>query len=129
MSLAFARMALRLPGRHALPLTDRRPRGGRPEDGDRMTPSDRPAFAIPEGVLARQVDDEMVLLDLESEQYYGLDRVGADIVSRLTCEPEHEAVAALCRDYEVDDAILRTDVERLVAELLAAGLLTRVHPG
>ena len=93
-----------------------------------MTESDRPSFAIPEGVLARQVDDEMVLLDLESEQYYGLDRVGADIVTRLTREPERDAFAALRRDYEVDEATLRTDVDRLVAELLDARLLTRLLP-
>ena len=93
-----------------------------------MTQSDRPSFAIPDGVLARQVDDEMVLLDLESEQYYGLDHVGADIVTRLTREPEHDALAALRRDYEVDEGTLRTDVDRLVAELLDAGLLTRLLP-
>ena len=93
-----------------------------------MTESDRPSFAIPDRVLARQVDDEMVLLDLESEQYYGLDRVGADILTRLTREPEPDAFAALRRHYEVDEATLRTDVDRLVAELLDAGLLTRLLP-
>jgi myo-inositol catabolism protein IolC len=93
-----------------------------------MTDNAGPSFAIPDGVLARHVDEEMVLLNLESEQYYGLDRVGADIVTRLTQEPEHHAVAALCRDYDVDDATLRTDVERLVQELVEAGLLTRLRP-
>lgn len=93
-----------------------------------MTESDHPSFAFPDGVLARQVDEEMVLLNLESEQYYGLDRVGADIVTRLTREPEHDAVAALCRDYEVADSVLRTDIERLVHKLMEAGLLTRLRP-
>ena len=93
-----------------------------------MTPNDRPAFAFPQGVLARDVEGEMVLLNLDSEQYYGLDRIGADIVTRLTREPEEQAVAALCHDYEVDDRVLQADVTRLVGELLAAGLLERRQP-
>ncbi len=93
-----------------------------------MTASHNPSFAFPEGVLAREVEGEMVLLNLNSEQYYGLDRVGADMVTRLTREPEEQAIAALCRDYEVDDHVLRADVERLAQELLEAGLLER-RPG
>lgn len=87
-----------------------------------------PSFTFPEGVLARHVEGEMVLLDLSTEQYYGLDRVGADIVTRLTQAPRDEAMAALIRDYEVDAEVLEADVDQLVAELLAAGLLTRSDP-
>jgi len=90
-----------------------------------VTASDTPSFAFPEGVLAREVEHEMVLLNLNSEQYYGLDRIGADMVTRLTREPEEEAIAALCRDYEVDDDVLRADVGRLVRDLVDAGLLER----
>lgn len=93
-----------------------------------MTASDTPSFALPDGVLAREVESEMVLLNLNSEQYYGLDRVGADMVTRLTREPEEQAIAALCRDYDVDDDVLRADAGRLVQELLAAGLLERRQP-
>jgi Coenzyme PQQ synthesis protein D (PqqD) len=84
---------------------------------------EKPSFAFPDGVVARQVDGEMVLLNLTSEQYYSLDSVGADIVTRLTSGPKDEAVAALCRDYEVDAEVLKGDVDQLVGELLEAGLL------
>jgi hypothetical protein len=82
-----------------------------------------PAFAFPDGVVAREVDGEMVLLNLTSEQYFSLDKVGADIVTRLTRGPMDEAVAALCRDYEVDADVLKGDVDDLVGELVEAGLL------
>jgi hypothetical protein len=82
-----------------------------------------PAFAFPDGVVAREVDGEMVLLNLTSEQYFSLDKVGADIVTRLTRGPMDEAVAALCRDYEVDADVLKGDVDHLVGELVEAGLL------
>lgn len=87
-----------------------------------------PAFAFPEGVVAREVDGEMVLLNLRSEQYYSLDRVGADMVTRLTRASRDEAVAALRRDYEVDGDVLEQDLDQLVAELLEAGLLERPQP-
>ena len=90
-----------------------------------MNADDAPSFAFPSGVLAREVGDEMVLLNLENEQYYGLDRVGADIITRLTRTSREEALAALCQDYEVDAAVLENDLERLVTELIAQGLLQK----
>jgi hypothetical protein len=90
-----------------------------------MNANDAPSFAFPDGVLAREVSGEMVLLNLGNEQYYGLDRVGADIVTRLTRTSRDEALAALCHDYEVDPAVLENDLERLVTELIAQGLLQK----
>ena len=92
-----------------------------------MSSADGPSFAFPEGVLAREVDGEMVLLNLESEQYYGLDPVGATIVTRLTTVPEPEALAGLRSDYDVEPSVLEGDVQRLVTELVDAGLLERRH--
>lgn len=86
-----------------------------------------PAFTFPEGVVAREVDGEMVLLNLTSEQYYSLDRVGADMVIRLTRASRDEALAALGRDYEVDAAVLEEDLDALVGELLEAGLLQQAR--
>lgn len=90
-----------------------------------MSVAEAPSFAFPETVLAREVSGEMVLLNLASEQYFGLDRVGADMVTRLTRQPQDEAVATLCRDYDVAPDVLRADVEQLIDRLVAAGLLVR----
>lgn len=85
----------------------------------------RPAFAIPSQVLYRQVDGQMVLLNLETEQYFGLNEVGAHIVTRLIKQPFDEALAALTNDFQVDRSVLHRDVENLVADLVQAGLLQR----
>ena len=85
----------------------------------------RPAFAIPSQVLYREVDRQMVLLNLETEQYFGLNEVGAHIVTRLTELPFDEALAALTNDFEADRNVLHRDVENLVGDLLQAGLLKR----
>jgi hypothetical protein len=90
-----------------------------------MSANDGPSFAFPDGVLAREVGGEMVLLSLQNEQYYGLDHVGARMVTRLTETSRDEAVAALSHDYEVDPAVLEKDLDRLVTELIAQGLLQK----
>lgn len=90
-----------------------------------MPCSDDPSFAIPDTVLVREVGDELVMLDLRSERYFGLNGVAADIVARLTTAPHCVALAGLSEDYDVDLDVLQHDTDRLVEELLAAGLLTR----
>lgn len=85
----------------------------------------RPSFEIPPQVLYREVDGQMVLLNLETEQYYGLNEVGAHIVTRLTAQPFEAALAALTDDFEVDVTVLHRDIDNLVGELVQAGLLKR----
>lgn len=86
-----------------------------------------PSFEIPAHVLYREVDGQMVLLNLQTEQYFGLNRIGAHIVTRLTEEPFEEALAGLTNDFDVNAVVLNRDVENLVAGLLDAGLLIRVE--
>jgi predicted transcriptional regulator len=90
-----------------------------------MSQDSSPSFTFPAGVMTREVEGELVLLDLRSEQYYGLDSVGADVVTRLTRQSLGQTLDELCQRYEVDVEVLRADVERLVQELLQAGLLER----
>jgi hypothetical protein len=85
-------------------------------------------YALPPGVLSRQVEQEMVLLNMTSEQYYSLDAVGAQIVTRVTTQSLERAIADLTSDYDdVTPEVLRADVTQLIAELCEAGLLERVH--
>ena len=86
-----------------------------------------PSYEIPDTVLSREVDGDMVLLDLTTEHYFGLDHIGADMVSTLTQQPWDEAVASLCGTYDVDPQVLRADLDRLLAGLLDAGLLRRIE--
>ena len=86
---------------------------------------DRPRFEIPPQVLHREVEGQMVLLNLETEQYYGLNEVGSQIVTHLTEHPFEQAISRLGDEFEVDVTVLHRDVERLVDELVEAGLLKR----
>ena len=93
-----------------------------------LAPPGRPSFEIPTWVLRRQVDRQMVVVNLESEQYFGLNEVGASIVTRVTEQPLQEALAALVDDYEVEPEVLLRDVDRLIHDLMREGLLQEARP-
>ena len=89
-----------------------------------MTIRDDQVFTVPDDVLFQEVSGETVLLDLESEQYFGLAEVGTRIWALLN---EGQGVAAivetLLTEYEVEREQLEADVRELLAALLDAGLL------
>ena len=85
-----------------------------------------PRFRVRQGVVHRAVDGEMVLLDLVTEQYFGLDPVGTRIVTRITTEPYDQAITALHAEFDVAEDTLRRDVEDLLDELIANGLVEPV---
>ena len=79
---------------------------------------------VPELVLMRKVHDEMVLLDMASEQYFGLDAVGACVIDAIQGGADVDgAVVAVVDAFDAQEDRIRTDVLALVEELVAAGLL------
>jgi len=81
-------------------------------------------IAVPEQVLARQVGDETVMLDLANGTYFGLDPVGARIWQLLV---EGETLEQVCDimtgEYEVSRDDIERDVLNLVEELVKRGLI------
>lgn len=81
-------------------------------------------FGIPAQVMARQVGDETVILDLVSGLYFGLDEVGSRIWELIGAG---QTLGAICdtleREYDVPGEQLEADVERLVADLRGHGLI------
>jgi hypothetical protein len=79
---------------------------------------------IGDAVLYQELEDEVVLLNMENQQYYGLNDVGAQMWKCLL-ELGNVAVAGdrLCTSYETDPTVIRADLEGLVRDLLSAGLL------
>lgn len=75
-------------------------------------------------VMASQVDNELVMMDVERGMYYALNPVGADIWERLT---EPQTVADLCaqlmQQYDVDQATCEADVLAVLNEMAENGLL------
>jgi hypothetical protein len=79
---------------------------------------------ISEDVLFQEVGGETVLLDLHSEQYFGLDAVGTRIWQLLGEGAGAEAVVeVLLAEYEVERETLAADVAELLDRLAEAGLI------
>ena len=69
------------------------------------------------GVLVRELQGEAVLLNLDTESYYGLDEVGARMWSVVNASDSVEAAfQILLTEYDVDSARLRDDLQALVEE-------------
>lgn len=81
-------------------------------------------FLPSDQVLSQEVNGETVLLDLESESYFGLDSVGTRIWTMLNEGRElAEMIDVLIQEYEVERETLEQDVNELLASLLEAGLI------
>jgi hypothetical protein len=76
--------------------------------------------------LMQKVGEESVILDLRGGTYYGLDPIGTRVWETLAAGSSIEALlVALTSEYEVPIETLRNDVEKLIADLVSNGLLTR----
>ena len=84
---------------------------------------------VPPNVLVRLLDKESVLLNLETERYFGLDEVGTRIWLHLTASDSiGAAYQKILVEYDVEDGKLRDNLSELLERLVANGLL-HVLPG
>jgi len=84
---------------------------------------DERAFATPR-VLCKDLGDEAILLDLETETYFGLNAAGSRLFKLLTTTPTiRDAFAAMLDEYDVAPDELERDMGALIADLVDRGLL------
>jgi hypothetical protein len=77
----------------------------------------------------RQVGEEMVMLNLEHEHYYGLNEVGARLMQLAEDGATLQQISEnLLDEFDASPAQVEGDVRGLAAELLAAGLI-EIEPG
>ena len=79
---------------------------------------------VPSHVLVRFLDKESVLLNIETERYFGLDETGTRMWQVLTAAPKIEvAYQQLLEEYDVKPELLRENLTDLVIRLVENGLL------
>ena len=84
---------------------------------------------MPDTVSMRTVRDEVVMLDMASEQYYGLNAVGACVLEAVISGADLDgAITAVIDRFDAPEDRIRVDVLGLVEDLVATGLLI-VTPG
>lgn len=76
-------------------------------------------------VISQEISGETVLLDLESECYYGLDAVGTRIWQLIHANGELRVIySTLLDEYDVEPSRLQSDLEALITDACARGLVT-----
>ncbi len=87
-----------------------------------LTFTDRAAVAA--HVLVRFLDRESVLLNLETERYFGLDETGTRMWQLVTASQDIEAAyQELLAEFDVEPELLRNDLTDLLGQLVEHGLL------
>ncbi|PYU40092.1 MAG: PqqD family protein [Acidobacteria bacterium] len=80
--------------------------------------------AVPVHVLVRFLDRESVLLNLETERYFGLDETATRMWQLVTGSQDIEAAyQELLAEYDVEPELLRTNLTDLLGQLVENGLL------
>jgi hypothetical protein len=79
---------------------------------------------VPAHVMVREIQGESVLLNLNSERYFGLDEVGTRMWATLaTSASVQAAYEVLLGEYDVEAEQLRQNLQELIAKLVENGLL------
>ncbi len=79
---------------------------------------------VPDEVLISGLQGESVILNLNSERYFGLDEVGTRFLTLLSnSESIQAAYDALLEEYDVAPDVLRRDMTALLQELVNQGLV------
>ncbi|OLD92141.1 MAG: hypothetical protein AUI36_47660 [Cyanobacteria bacterium 13_1_40CM_2_61_4] len=80
--------------------------------------------AVPAHVLVRILARESVLLNLDTEQYFGLDETGTRMWQLVTASPNIEAAyQELLAEFDVEPDMLRSNLMELLTRLVDNGLL------
>ena len=80
--------------------------------------------SVPAHVLVRFLDKESVLLNLETERYFGLDETGTRMWQLVTSSENVDAAyAQLLNEYDVEAELLRNNLRELLEKLTSNGLL------
>jgi hypothetical protein len=81
-------------------------------------------YLLADHVSLTEVDDEAVLLDLNSGGYFGLNHVGARLMVHLNAQKSVEfAVADIVDHYQACATTVKQDIDVLIAQLLEQKLI------
>jgi hypothetical protein len=89
-----------------------------------LTLSFEDRVSVPENVMCRELEGESVILNIDTETYFGLDDVGTRMWQVLTeSETVRKAYEILLEEYDVEPDLLRRDLMGLIENLAQKGLL------
>lgn len=86
-------------------------------------------YQIPQTVFIQEIDDEVIVLDTETQEYFSLNEVGKDVLDFISKNLSHdEIVEELCSMYEVEKNQIENDFQNFIKALEEKGLIFKTFP-
>lgn len=83
-------------------------------------------YKIKQQVLWKNIDNEVVIVDPDTDNYSCLNATARDVWELLgKGNPVNEIVSELCARYDAPEECIREDVQSLIEDLLVAGLIAK----
>ena len=83
-----------------------------------MAKNGKSGYKIPVNIAWRRVDEEIVILNLESSQYYSLNSVAGRIWELISEGKDEEGIVkSLVAEYKVEEKAARADLKSFVEQL------------
>jgi DNA-directed RNA polymerase delta subunit len=75
-------------------------------------------YKIPPTVFIQEIDEDVILLDTESQEYFSLNGVGKNILDLISKNlPHEEIIEELAQMYEVDKPQIESDLLNFIKAL------------
>ena len=86
-------------------------------------------WQVSQKVLSSKIDEEIILMSIEADSYFGLDAIATHIWELLSKQPAttNELVQILMEEYEVDEETCRKDVQTFVDDMSLRKLIVKVY--
>lgn len=82
-------------------------------------------YQIPQTVFIQEIDDEVILLDTTTQEYFSLNEVGKYIIELISENlTKEEIVEELSNIYEIDKMQIEKDLINFTKALEEKGLIT-----
>lgn len=79
---------------------------------------------IKHGIIAREIQGETVLLNMETGDYFSLNTVGNEIYKCITNNMDIDGITTHITDsYDIDEKTAKEDVLSLINDLIANGVI------
>ena len=84
-------------------------------------------WEISKEVLSSKIDEEVVLMSIEADSYFGLDPIGSHIWELLSVKPAtlNELVQTLLEEYDTDIETCQQDVKAFIDDMSARKLIVK----
>lgn len=78
-------------------------------------------------IISKIIDDEQILLNTETGDYYGLNELGSAIWELINENNDLQSmVQTLLEDYDVEESVLKDDIETFLRALIERNIINEI---